>query len=112
MLTQTAPSRKSRLTRIPPVLVPVRSNGRNGNGSGNGSASGPSARAELTPDVLAKLSQGFHSNRAYRLALNAVTQTSVEDVALNRAVVTRTDFTFSHLLDEWAVTNQKSSGRC
>jgi bleomycin hydrolase len=54
----------------------------------------------------------FEGNPAYRLAQNAVTQTSVEDVALNRAVVATTDHTFSHLLDEWSATNQKKSGRC
>jgi len=43
---------------------------------------------------------------------NAVTRTAVDDVALNRQVVTSTDHTFSHHLDDWEVTNQKSSGRC
>jgi len=40
--------------------------------------------------------------------MNAVTQTPVDDVALNREVVTKTDFTFSHWLDDWAVTHQNS----
>ena len=66
----------------------------------------------LTPQLVADLSQGFASNPSYKLAMNAVTQTSIEDVALNREVVTNTDFTFSHWLDDWAVTHQKNSGRC
>src|SRR5690606_8643006 len=47
-----------------------------------------------------------------RLVLNAVTQTSVDDLALDRDVVVRTDHTVSHLLDKWRATNQKGSGRC
>ena len=71
-----------------------------------------SADGLLTPQVLTELRQGFESNPAYKLAMNAVTQTPVDDVALNREVVTNTDFTFSHWLDDWAVTHQKQSGRC
>ena len=41
-----------------------------------------------------------------------MTQTTADDVALNRAVVTETDFSFSTRLDDWKVTNQKRSGRC
>ncbi len=53
----------------------------------------------LTPQLLADLRQGFEANPTYKLAMNAVTQTSIEDVALNREVVTNTDFTFSYWLD-------------
>ena len=54
----------------------------------------------------------FDSKQSYKLAQNAVTQTTVDDIALNRTVVTSIDHTFSHLLDDWEVTNQKKSGRC
>jgi len=66
----------------------------------------------LTPQLLTELQRGFDAKPAYKLAMNAVTQTPVDDVALNRNVVTHTDFTFSHWLDDWAVTHQKMSGRC
>ena len=66
----------------------------------------------LTADLLAELRRDFQSNPAYSLAQNAVTQVSVDEVALNRSVITTTDHTFSHLLDDWAVTHQKKSGRC
>jgi bleomycin hydrolase len=66
----------------------------------------------LTSRLLTELRQGFEAKPAYKLAMNAVTQTPVDDVALNREVVTNTDFTFSHWLDDWAVTHQKQSGRC
>jgi bleomycin hydrolase len=71
-----------------------------------------STNGHLTSQLLTELRQGFEAKPTYKLAMNAVTQTSVDDVALNRAVVTNTDFTFSHWLDDWAVTNQKQSGRC
>jgi bleomycin hydrolase len=66
----------------------------------------------LTPQRLQGLTEGFETQPAYRLAQNAVTQTEIDDVALNRSVVTTIDHTFSHLLDDWSVTNQKKSGRC
>jgi bleomycin hydrolase len=66
----------------------------------------------LSPDALHRLRQAFDDNRANRIAQDAVTQVSIDDVALNRRVVTGTDHTFSHVLDEWSVTNQKMSGRC
>jgi bleomycin hydrolase len=67
---------------------------------------------ELTPAVIASFQEHFEARPAYRLARNAVTQAPVDDVALNRQVVTATDQTFSHKLDDWTATNQKKSGRC
>ncbi|MGI8549393.1 MAG: aminopeptidase C [Dehalococcoidia bacterium] len=66
----------------------------------------------LSAERLSSLRIGFGQSPSYRLAQNAVTQVTADDVALNRQVVTSVDHTFSHLLDDWAVTNQKSSGRC
>ncbi len=66
----------------------------------------------LSEAALAQLREGFASDARNRLMQNAVTQTAVDEVALNREVVTSTDHTFSHHLDDWKVTNQKSSGRC
>ena len=62
--------------------------------------------------ALARLRDEFAANPTNRLAQNAVTQVTADDVALNRAIVTATDHTFSNRLDEWSVTNQKRSGRC
>ena len=72
----------------------------------------PTADGALTTEMLERLASSFEGNPSYRLAQNAVTQTAVGDVALNRAVIAGTDHTFSHLLDDWTVTNQKKSGRC
>ena len=66
----------------------------------------------LTTETLGGLATGFAANPVYRMAQNAVTQITVDDIALNRGIVTATDHTFSTLLDDWGVTNQKQSGRC
>jgi bleomycin hydrolase len=70
-----------------------------------------SSRA-LNSDDLERFTKQFASNPAYRLAQNAVTNTSLEDVALDRSVVTSIATSMSHHLDDWDVTNQKQSGRC
>ncbi len=72
----------------------------------------PKLSVPLTPELLGRLAASFDAEPAYRLAQNAVTQTAVTDVALNRSVIAGTDHTFSNVLDDWAVTNQKKSGRC
>jgi bleomycin hydrolase len=68
--------------------------------------------AMLTHDDVALLRKQFAADPAYRRMQNAVTQTSIDDIALDRQIVTRTDHAVSHLLDDWKVTNQKNSGRC
>lgn len=67
---------------------------------------------ELTTALLDQFQAEFDDNKSSRLMQNAVTQTTITNVALNRSVVTTTDHTFSHLLDDWSVTHQKKSGRC
>jgi len=71
-----------------------------------------SCDGSLSANQLESLRTNFESNSQYRLAQNAVCKTTVTDVALDRRIVTSTDHSFSHLLDEWKVTNQKKSGRC
>src|SRR5688572_19243183 len=73
---------------------------------------GRTVGGDVSADFIASLRRDFDANSRNRLAQNAVTQSAVDDVALNRAIVTSTDHTFSHLLDDWAVTHQKKSGRC
>jgi len=68
--------------------------------------------AMLTHDDVALLRKQFATESAYRRMQNAVTQTSIDDIALDRQIVTQTDHAVSHLLDDWKVTNQKNSGRC
>src|SRR5688572_10151737 len=66
----------------------------------------------ITPELLASFSKDFQARPSYTLAQNAVTQVTVDDVALNRSVITSIDHTFSHVIDDWCCTNQKKSGRC
>src|SRR5215472_3271501 len=58
------------------------------------------------------LRKEFSANPVYRLAQNAVTRVTVDDVAINREIVNSTDHSLSTLLDDWKVTNQQRSGRC
>lgn len=66
----------------------------------------------IAPEDLAQLRKSFTSNSTWRLAQNAVTTTTIDDIALDREVVTRIDPSMSIRLDDWPVTNQKKSGRC
>jgi bleomycin hydrolase len=67
---------------------------------------------DLTPDLLERLTKAFDADPTARLLQNAVTTTSVDEIALDRRVVTSTDHSVSHLLDDWAATSQEKSGRC
>jgi len=70
---------------------------------------------EITPITTAMLDsfrKDFEKDSSAKTAQNAVTQTTIDDIALVRDIVQSTDFTFSIRLDEWKVTNQKKSGRC
>ncbi len=66
----------------------------------------------LSADQIQQLRKEFEADPHLRVMQNAVTQTRVQDIALDRAVVTSIDPTMSNLLDDWKVTNQKKSGRC
>ncbi len=76
------------------------------------SSSEIAARTGIDRSTISEFRRRFESHPTARLSQNAVTQTGLDPVALDRNVVTTTDHTFSHLLDEWKVTNQKKSGRC
>jgi bleomycin hydrolase len=75
----------------------------------NGDHQDPGA---LAPEQIASLQAAFDADPQHRLMQNAVTQTALDDIALDRSIVTGMDHSFSHLLDDWKVTNQKQSGRC
>src|SRR6202042_1829763 len=66
----------------------------------------------LTTQDLELLRKDFAANPAYRLAQNAVTRVSVDDVAINREIINSTSHSLSTVLDDWKVTNQERSGRC
>ncbi len=66
----------------------------------------------LSAGELELLRKDFSASPAYRLAQNAVTRVAIDDVAINREIINRTDHSLSTLLDDWKVTNQERSGRC
>jgi bleomycin hydrolase len=72
----------------------------------------PSTDGALNAQDLEMFRKDFSASPAYRLAQNAVTRVTVDDVAINREIINTTEHTFSTLLDDWKVTNQQRSGRC
>ncbi len=70
------------------------------------------ASGVISQDRIQSLRAGLSGDAAYRLARNAVTKVGADESALNREIVANADWTFSTWLDDWAVTNQKKSGRC
>jgi bleomycin hydrolase len=66
----------------------------------------------LAADDLELLRKDFSANPAFRLAQNAVTRVSIDDVAINREIINNTDHALSVQLDDWKVTDQQRSGRC
>src|SRR5690349_1250810 len=68
--------------------------------------------AEICAEELSAFRKSFESEPRYRTSLNAVTKTSLKDVAMNRRAVVRTNHTFSHVVKAGAATMQNKSGRC
>ena len=66
----------------------------------------------LTLEQVADFQATVQDNPSLKLMQNVVTQHDVNDVALNRNIVTEAAHNFSNVLDDWAVTNQARSGRC
>ena len=66
----------------------------------------------LSETDLELMRKRFLASPKNRVAQNAVAQTSIDEVALDREGGVGTDTTVSNLLDDWGVTNQKKSGRC
>ncbi len=68
--------------------------------------------AELCPGELESFRRAFESDPRNRVALNAVTKTTVKSVAMNRQAVVRCNHIFSHVVSAGAATSQNQSGRC
>jgi bleomycin hydrolase len=66
----------------------------------------------LAAAELEQLRKEFTANPVYRLAQNAVTRVTIDDVAINREILNTIDHSLSTTLDDWKVTNQERSGRC
>lgn len=75
----------------------------------------PTARRDagiLDAGLIEACRRDFLGNPRYSLVQNAVTSVGVDELALDRSLVNTMEHSFSHLLDDWEVTNQKHSGRC
>ena len=66
----------------------------------------------LSSEQLAEFQANFEASPTSGLMQHVVTQRDVNEVALNRSIVTGAAHTFSNVLDDWSVTNQARSGRC
>jgi bleomycin hydrolase len=66
----------------------------------------------ISDAFVAKLRTEFDSNKSAKVIQNAVTAKAVNELALDFSQVQTTTHCFTTKLDDWAVTNQKSSGRC
>jgi bleomycin hydrolase len=58
------------------------------------------------------LRKHFSADPSLRLLQNAVTRVTVDDIAIDRAILNEADHSMSASLDDWKVTNQGKSGRC
>jgi bleomycin hydrolase len=68
--------------------------------------------ATLTQALVGKFSKEFDQHGINRVRQNVLAETPVSKVALNHSVAAYREHTFSNVLDDWSVTNQKRSGRC
>ena len=66
----------------------------------------------LTPDFISSLRDGYQMDDGDLARHNAITNTEINKLALNRSVISGEDGHFSHKIKGKGITNQKSSGRC
>ncbi|HZT42186.1 MAG TPA: C1 family peptidase [Chthonomonadaceae bacterium] len=67
---------------------------------------------EICGEEIERFRKAFEADPRYRIAMNAVTKTTVKSVAMNRQAVVRNNHTFSHMVKAGAATSQNASGRC
>ena len=65
----------------------------------------------VTDIMIKKLRKDFSDDPTAKIIQNAVSNGHLIDVALDRDLVQTMDSSFRIKLDDWSVTNQKSSGR-
>lgn len=66
----------------------------------------------LTSGLLDRFAAEFAADKTARIVQNAVTETSIKKVAMDREIVTSIDPSVSVRVDRWPNANQKKSGRC
>ena len=66
----------------------------------------------LSLDAIRAENEKLQADRSFRVSRNAVTTTGVDKLAVNRDILSGIDTSVSTKVDDWAVANQKKSGRC
>ena len=66
----------------------------------------------LDQKLLSKLRSGYQMTEADRARFNAISNTSIDQLSLNREIVQGEDGHFSHKIATKGITDQKASGRC
>ncbi len=69
-------------------------------------------QGQVTAALQTAMQEDFDSKDNYSFVQNAVTQVSITKLGNRREIVTAADHSYSIMLDEWEVSNQKQSGRC
>ncbi|MDP6852729.1 MAG: C1 family peptidase [Candidatus Marinimicrobia bacterium] len=71
-------------------------------------------KAAISPTNIKSFQKTYKTNPGLRLSRNALTRSSMMDVAMNWDAYRQVDHTFSHVIpnEMKKVTNQKASGRC
>lgn len=69
-------------------------------------------KQNVTNEDIKRFLASFDKAPKNLLALNAVTQNGIAEVALSRKEVDRINYTFSNLIESPEATNQERSGRC
>ncbi|MDF1850537.1 MAG: C1 family peptidase [Verrucomicrobiales bacterium] len=72
----------------------------------------PGPEGALTPEWIENLQDSFELNEEDRARFNAITNSDINSLALNREIVRGEDGHFSHRIKGKGITNQKASGRC
>ena len=67
---------------------------------------------ELTPELIRQLQDGFELDTQTQVTQNAVTNNSIDKLALNRGILRGHNGHFSHKIKFNGITNQGASGRC
>jgi len=70
------------------------------------------ASTPLDEETVDRWRSAFLADPTAVRAMNAVTRTTIDEVAINRTRLVDTQRSMSHRLDDWEATNQKKSGRC
>lgn len=70
------------------------------------------AGRDLDPQLIRSFDASFRAEPSYRLMQGAARQTTLKDIALDGRTLASIQHSVSNRLDDWAVTDQKVSGRC